>query len=368
MKVPLAFTLLAAMTTSVLSASDARFYVGTYTNKGTCEGILMGSLDTDTGKLGPITLAGKAKDPSWVTLSPDGQHLYAALEGGDGAVEAFRVEKDGTLVALNQQPSGGKATCHLWVTEKHVLAANYTGGNIASFPIQADGSLGERVQLVQFTGSGPHPRRQKQSYAHGVMTDKTGKFAYACDLGSDHVWSFSFDDQSGRLTPTTPPNFSITPGHGPRHMALSADNRFLYVDAEMGHSITVFERDLQTGLLTSLQTVSSLPDQGPNDEVTTAEIALHPSGRWLYVTHRGDNAVTVFSVGADARLTRIETVPSPVNFPRGFAIDPSGRWAVIVGQKDGKLSVLQIDQASGKLTPTGQIVDAGTPVSVAFAP
>ena len=356
------------MTTSALSASDARFYVGTYTNKGTCEGILMGNLDPETGKLGPITLAGKAKDPSWVTLSPDGQYLYAAVESGDGAVDAFHVEKDGTLTLLNQQPAGGKATCHLWVTDTHVLAANYTGGNLASFPREKDGSLGARTQLVQLTGSGPHPRRQKQSYAHGVITDRTGKFAYACDLGSDHVWSFHFDEKSGQLTPTEPAKFSIPPGHGPRHMALSADDRFLYVDAEMGHTVTVFERDLQTGLLTTLQTISGLPDQGPDDAITTAEIALHPSGKWLYLSHPGRNAFTVFTVGADGRLTRIETVPSPVDFPRGFAIDPSGRWFVAVGQKDGKLTVLKIDQETGQLSPTGQIVDAGTPVSVAFAP
>jgi 6-phosphogluconolactonase len=366
--VPLAVTLLAAMTTSSLSASDARFYVGTYTNKGTCEGILMGAIDQETGKLSPITLAGKATDPSWVTLSPDGKYLYAALEGGAGAVESFQVEADGTLKSLNQQPSGGKATCHLWATGKHVLAANYSGGNIASFPVEADGSLGARTQLVQFTGSGPNPKRQQQSFAHGVITDKTGKFAYACDLGSDHVWAFRFDEKTGELTPTEPAKYAISPGHGPRHMAISADDRFLYVDAEMGHTVTVFERDLQTGLLTSIQTVSGLPEQGPDDEITTAEIALHPSGKWLYLSHRGDDAFTVLSVGADGKLTRIETIPSPVNFPRGFAIDPSGRWIVAVGQKDGKLTVLKIDQETGKLSPTGQIVDAGTPVSVAFAP
>jgi 6-phosphogluconolactonase len=367
-KFPLAFTLLAIMTTTILPAADALFYIGTYTHQGTCQGILMGHLNTETGHLGPITLAGKADDPSFVTLSPDGKFLYAALEGGQGAVGAFHVEKDGILIPLNEQPTGGKATCHVSVTTKHVLVANYSGGNVASFPIEPDGSLGPRTQLVQFTGSGPNPTRQKRSYAHGIFTDKTGEFAYVCDLGSDHVWSFHLDQASGTLTPTDPPSASVPAGHGPRHIAVSADDRFLYVDAEMGHSVTVFQRDPKTGALTALQAVSALPDDALSDQtITTAEIVLHPSGKFLYVSHRGYNALTVFAVGNDGLLSRIETVPSPVNFPRGFDIDPSGHWLVVGGQLDGKLSVLSIDPQSGKLSPTGQILDAGTPVSVAFA-
>ncbi len=369
MNVPLAVTLLALMTTSALSASDSRFYIGTYTNKGTCQGVLMGSLNEETGALGPITLAGQAKDPSFVTLSPDGKYLYAAIEGGDqGGVGSFRVEQDGSLIPLNQQPAGGKATCHVWVAGKHLLAANYTGGNIVSFPIQADGSLGASTQVVQFSGSGPDVNRQKQSHAHGIYTDKTGAFAYVCDLGSDQVWSFHLDQATGAFTPTVPPSASIPPGHGPRHLAISGDDRFVYVNGEMVQTVTVFERDLKTGLLTAIQTINALPDVAPDKKNSSSEIAIHPSGKFLYLSHRGYDAITAFAIGSDGKLTRIETVKSPVVFPRGFGIDPTGRWLVVGGQHDGKLSVLKIDPESGKLSPTGQLVDAGTPVSVTFAP
>lgn len=366
MNVPAVLTSFALMTLSTLSANEARFYVGTYTSKGTCEGVLMGSLDQETGRIGPITLAGKAVDPSFVTLSPDGKHLYAALESGPGAVESFSVNPDGTLKSLNQQPTGGAATCHVWVNGNQLLAANYSGGNISAFPINPDGSLGARNQLVQFTGSGPNANRQQQAFAHGIYTDRSGSFAYVCDLGSDQVWCFRVDKATGTLTPLDPPSVKVPAGNGPRHLVLSADDRFLYVNGELNHIVGVYERDAKTGLLILLQEINALPDQTPDDNVTCAEIALHPSGHWLYVSHRGYNAVTLFAVGADGKLTRVETVDAPVNFPRGFDIDPSGRWLVIAGQFDGKLSVFKIDQTSGKLTPTGQTVEAGTPVSVLF--
>jgi 6-phosphogluconolactonase len=356
------------MVTSVLSAADARFYLGTYTNKGTCQGVLTGTLNTEIGQLSPITLAGKADDPSYLAISPDGKFLYAALEGGQGAVGSFRVEPDATLTPLNQQPAGGKATCHVWVADKHVLAANYSGGNVISLPIEADGSLGAQTQIVQFSGSGPDTNRQKSSYAHGIYTDRSGQFAYACDLGSDKIWSFRFDAAKGTLTPLDPGFAQIPPGHGPRHLAFGADDRFVYVNGEMAQTVTAFERDLKTGQLTPIQTITALPDVAPDRKNSSAEIAVDPSGKFLYLSHRGYNAITAFAIDADGQLTRIETIPSPVAIPRGFGIDPTGRWLVVGGQADGKLTALKIDPATGKLTPTGQLVDAGTPVSVTFAP
>lgn len=360
--------LLAASTMTALS-NDARFYLGTNTGKTESKGIYIGVLDTRTGALGGVELAAEANNPSFLALAPDGKFLYAALEGAGGAVGAFRVEPDGKLSPLNTAPSGGNGACHVSVDHagRHVLVANYGGGNISCLAIQPDGSLGQSTDFVQFSGSGPHPGRQQKSYAHAIYTDATDTFVYACDLGSDKVWSFRFDKAAGTLTPTDPTAGVVPPGGGPRHLAIHPNGRFAYANNEMGLSVTTFARDPHTGLLTALQTVpTSEKLTGPAAGVTTSEIICHPSGKWLYVSSRGDDIIAVYAIAEDGKLTLLENAPAGVQIPRGMGLDPTGQWLVVAGQKDNRLTVLKIDPVSGKLTPTGQSVAAPSPICVVF--
>jgi 6-phosphogluconolactonase len=168
----------------VTMAQHHTVYFGTYTGAQS-KGIYRSTLDGASGHLSTPELVAETKNPSFLALSPDGRYLYAALEAGGGAVGAWAIGADGKLTALNQQSSGGDGACHVWVdaTGKNVLVANYGGGSIASFPVRADGSLGERSAFMQHTGSGPNARRQEKPHAHSVYTDPTNTFVYACDLG-----------------------------------------------------------------------------------------------------------------------------------------------------------------------------------------
>ena len=359
---------------TMLSSAHSReavFYLGTSTNNSSSKGIYLGKLDTDSGKLGPITLAAEAGNPGFVALSPDGKLLYAAMESGGGAVGAFAVQDDGSLRLLNFRPSGGNGACHVSVDSKgrHVCVANYGGGNIACFPVQSDGSLGEAGATVQFSGSGPDPKRQQKSFAHSVYAAAADRFVYACDLGSDKVWSFRFDQEKNALAPTEPPAGIVPPGGGPRHLAFHPGGRFVFANNEMGLSVTTFSRDAATGVLTPRETIpTSAKGGGPAEGVTTAEIVCHPSGKWLYVSSRGDDIIAVFAIGADGKLTLVENAPAGVQTPWGMDIDPTGKWLVVAGQKDNKITVLQIDPSTGQLTATGQSAEVGTPVGVVFAP
>ena len=363
------FALAAVMTASSL-ASEATFYLGTYTKAGKSKGIYVGKLDTETGKLGPVELAGEAKSPSFVALAPNGKSLYAAIEDGGGSVGAFAVGAGEKLTALNVQPAGGAGTCHVWVdaTSRNVLAANYAGGSIAVFQTKPDGSLGERTAFVQFEGSGPNLPRQSKPYGHSIYVDAANRFVYSCDLGTDNVWSFKLDAEKGTLTPTTPPSGKVPPGAGPRHLALHPNGKFAYANNEMGLSVTAFARDPGTGALTALHTLPTLPDGAERKGVSTAEIFTHPSGKWLYVSNRGHDTIAVYAIGADGKLAWIENAPALVKVPRGFGIDPSGRWLITAGQNDDRIAVLKIDQTTGKLTATDQTAEVGSPVCVLFAP
>ena len=361
--------LLSVMLPCVAFSADATFYIGTYTKPAKSEGVYVSKLDTDTGKLGPVELAGKAASPSYVALSPDGKFLYAAVESGKGAVAAFAVGADKKLTTLNEQPAGGDGTCHIWVdaTGKNVLAANYGGGSIVGFRANADGSLGERSFFQQYEGTGPDKARQEKPHAHAIYTDSTNQFAYACDLGTDNVWTYRFDAAKGALKAAEPASAKVPPGAGPRHLAIHPNGRFAYANNEMGLSVTAFTRDTTTGALASVQNLSTLPEGTATKGVSTAEIFCHPTGKWLYASNRGHNSIAVYAIAADGKLTWIETAPAGVKVPRGFGIDPTGKWLVAAGQEDDKIAVLKIDPATGKLTPNGSTAEVGAPVCILFA-
>lgn len=352
-----------------IRAEEVRFYVGTSTKNAAGQGIHTGLLDTATGRLGAIKLACVANDPNFLAVSPDGRTVYASMENDGGAVGAFAADPDGTLRLLNVQPAEGRSTCHVWTDArgKNVLAANYTGGSIISYPVNADGSLAPRSAFVQFSGSGADPKRQTAPHAHAIYTSPDDRFAYACDLGTDKVWSFAFDPAKGSLTPTDPPAGETPPGAGPRHMAFHPSGRHAYVTNEMGLSVTTFARDPETGTLTPIATERTVAgDESPGDGVTTAEILIHPSGKWLYVSNRGTDTIAVFAINEDGIPSRMQIAPAGVALPRGMAIDPTGQWMITAGQKDHRIAVLKIDPGTGFLAPTDQSAGIPFPVCVIF--
>jgi 6-phosphogluconolactonase len=354
-------------------AAPERFYLGTYTAHSTSQGIYAGALDPDTGKLSPLVLAEKATDPNFLVFSPDRRFLYAAQGSGrQNSIGAYAVQPDGTLKLIDQQPAGGSGTCFvsLDVTGRTLLAANYSSGSIACFPLGAGGFLRPLNALVEFHGSGPDPARQAGPHAHSVYVSPDNRFVYACDLGCDLVRIFRFDglDQIIDLSPALSGlSASVPPGSGPRHLVFGQFGRVVYVVNEMGATVSVFTRDTTTGALTLVETVSCLPPGiSPGPKITAAEIALHPSGRWLYVSVRGCDLMAVFAVDGTGRLTLIQNLAAGVKMPRQFALDPGGQWLVAAGQADNRLAVLKIDPATGLLSATGESASVGAPVCVLF--
>lgn len=353
---------------ATVQAGEIRFYLGANTRKAPGQGIQTGTLDSETGRLGPVKLATVANNPGFVAIPPGGKNVYAAIEADGGGVAAYAVQPDASLRLLNTQPTNGIGTCHVWLDSagKHLFSADYTSGTIACFPVQPDGSLGEKSAFLKLEGSGPDPKRQTSPHAHGIYTSADDKFVYVCDLGTDKVWSYHFDPAKGTLTPTNPPAGLTPPGSGPRHLALHPNGRFAYANNEMGLSVTAFARDPQAGLLTAMQTLPTLPEGTSTEKVSTSEILCHPGGKWLYVSNRRADTIAVYAIGEDGRLTYLQNAPAEVKIPRGMGIDPTGKWLMAGGQDDNRISVLKIDQETGKLSATGNTAEVWAPVCVEF--
>jgi 6-phosphogluconolactonase len=242
-------------------------YVGTYTRTGS-EGIYAFRFDPAAGALRAMGLAAATSNPSFLAVHPNGRWLYAVNEDDtskgeqSGTVSAFGIDRaSGRLTSLNQQSSRGAAPCHLTIdrTGRHLLVANYNGGNVAVLPIGADGRLGEATSVVQHSGSSADARRQQGAHAHAIVLDETNRFAIAADLGIDRLLVYRFDPSRGRLTPNQPPAASLPPGAGPRHVAFGASERHLYAIDELSSTISAFSWDAGRGALTAEQAVPTLP-------------------------------------------------------------------------------------------------------------
>ncbi|HEX6463059.1 MAG TPA: lactonase family protein [Vicinamibacterales bacterium] len=372
-------TLLCFAATAVaplFAARDLLVYFGTYTDT-TSKGIYVSRFNPATGALTAPELAAATPQPSFLAITPDARFLYAVNEvssyGGQptGSVSAFRLHRDtGMLTALNKQQTGGAAPAHLSVDRDghSVLVANYTGGSIAVFPIGDDGGLGTAVSFVQHTGKGANPDRQAGPHAHQILTDPRNQFAYVADLGLDKVMIYRFDGSKHTVTPAAPPSAAVKPGAGPRHLTFDASGTHVFVLNEMACTITVFNRDPSNGSLAEFETISSLP---PGDTLqkgySTAEIALSPSGRFLYASTRGHNSITVYSVdGASSRLNFVTNTRLPGKTPRGFGITPDGSYMLVAHQDSDSVVVFRIDKTTGKLAATDTSVTVGKPVDVKF--
>jgi len=356
------------------SSSGILMYVGPYT-RGESKGIYAYRFQPSTGKVTPLGLAVATPNPSFVAVHPNRRYLYAVSEIGNfegkrsGAVSAFSIDaKTGKLTLLNTVPSGGGGPCHLIVdkTGKTLLVANYGGGSVASFPVKADGSLGEAASFFQHTGSSVNPKRQQGPRAHSTTISPDNRFAFFSDLGLDEVTIYKLDAATSKMEPNDPPYVKVKPGSGPRHFTFHPNGRFGYVVNEMGSSVTAFSYDPAKGALTEIQMVSTLPSDftGENND---AEIEVHPSGKFLYASNRGHDSIAVFSVDPKkGTLTRLELVPSGGKIPRNFAIAPEGKYLFAANQDSDNIVQFKIDQASGKLTPTGETWKLGAPVCIVF--
>lgn len=346
-------------------------YVGTYTegSQGRAEGIYVCRLDPASGTLRIQQTVPGVADPSYLALAPDGRRLYAVSEVDDGAVAAFaRDPATGRLTPLNRESSHGASPCHLSVHRDYVLAANYTTGSVAALPVRPDGSLAPATTVVRHEGSGVHPR-QEGPHAHMVVPDPDGRLILAVDLGLDRIMGYRLDAESGELTPNEPATAytSPRPGAGPRQIAFHPDGRRAWVLGELDSTLTTCAYDASRGVLRPVETLSTLPD-GFAGESTAADMAVAPSGRFVYASNRGHDSIAIFATGGPTgRLTAVGHEPTHGKTPRAFALDPAGVWLLAANQDSDTIVSFRVDAATGRLSPSGQAARIPTPVCVVFA-
>ncbi|MBL8206762.1 MAG: lactonase family protein [Blastocatellia bacterium] len=357
-------------------SNELLVYIGTYTNKGTSDGIYICKLNLATGALTKVGSA-KSQDPAFLAIDRKRKFLYAANEIGEfngkksGAVSAFAInQKTGELTFLNQQATNSPGPCSVTVdkTGKCVLAANYSGGSVTAFPVKADGSLSEASDLIQHQGSSVNPNRQKEPHAHTIIIDDSNRYAFCADLGMDKVMIYKLDAKRGKLTPNTQAFAAVKPGAGPRHFKIHPNNKFAYVINELDETVIGFAFDKAGGTLKEIQTISTLPADFTGTSYC-ADIHVHPSGKFLYGSNRGHDSIVVFAIErATGKLTLVQHQATGGKWPRNFAVDPTGQFLLVANQNTNNIVVFRIEAQTGNLMPTNQMLEIPLPVCLKLIP
>lgn len=347
--------------------------VGTYTGETGSKGIYAFDFDPASGTLTPRGLAAETVAPSFVVIHPNGKYAYAANEAGKkSTVTAFAIDaKTAKLTQLNQLSALGEDPCHLSFdqTGKYLFAANYSSGNVVVFPILPDGKLGEPTANQKDAGPlGPNKERQDGPHAHWVQISTDNRFLSVSDLGLDEILSYHFDAATGSLTPNQPPFTRLAAASGPRHGAFSPGGKFFYVVSELSSTVTAFSYQPAQGTLKQLQVISTLPADfhGRND---TAEIAVHPNGKWLFASNRGHDTIAVFAIDpASGMLAAAGEFSTGGKEPRHFAIDPTGNFLLAENQNSNSIVVFRIDSSTGALRKVSEADNVPSPVCLTFLP
>jgi 6-phosphogluconolactonase len=349
-------------------------YVGTYTGAKS-KGIYRATYDATTGKIGEPVLAADVRSPSFLAVDPTNNRLFSVGEIADfgsrrsGSVSSFAMDKTtGKLTPLSTVSSVGSGPCHLNVdkTGKFVVVANYGGGSTAVLPVREDGKLGEASSFIQHKGSSVNKSRQEGPHAHSANISPDNRFAIVADLGLDKLFVYKLDSKKGQISPNDQATHETAPGAGPRHFAFHPNGKYGYLLNELTMTLDALEFDADKGTFKQIASVNTKPD-GPQNGESTAEVCVHPSGKFVYASNRGHHSISAFSIDqATGKHERIQVAQGGIKTPRNFVIDPSGRFLLVANQDSDSVISFAIDQTTGKLSPTDQSVTVGTPVCLRF--
>lgn len=354
--------------------NNLTMFVGTYTEGGNSKGIYTYRFNQENGTFELLSSA-TAANPSFLTLSPDGKHLYAVSEYNDGRQGAysFDVSQDKEHLSYpvfqstvpkedsKEEPKQvGADPCHIVTDGNYVITANYTGGDISVFPLDAEGKLKAETQHIAFVGKTP----KRVAHIHCIIPTPDKKYILATDLGNDRVYRFRYNKKARKNAEVLTAQrvaYEVSDGQGPRHLTFSKDGRFAYLIGELGGECVVL--GYHKGKLKEVQRL--MADEGGGRG--SADIHISPDGRFLYTSHRlKKDGIAIFAIDPEkGTLTKIGYQLTGIH-PRNFAITPNGKFLLVACRDDNKIQVFQRDEATGELTETAEEIEVDKPTCIVF--
>jgi 6-phosphogluconolactonase len=354
----------------VTEAQEYFLVIGTYANQGKTNGIHVYKFNAGTGEFSTAQPPTILPNASYLAISADKKNVYSVSEGSgtNASVHAYSFDAaTGKLTFLNSVPSQGDHPCYISVDKKKkfVFVGNYTGGNLLSIPLNADGSFDANAQNIKHEGGSVNKERQEKPHVHSVVLAPDDRHLLVPDLGADKVFQYQVNIGKPQALIAAPSPFTaVKPGGGPRHLTFHPNGKYAYLALELVAEVMAF--DYKDGKLEPKQTIAmSSPDFKGN--VSAADIHVSPDGKFLYASNRGDaNELAIFSIGKEGNLTAVGRQSVLGQTPRNFAIDPSGNFLLAANQNSNNVVIFKRDLKTGLLTPTGKKIQLDKPVCLKF--
>lgn len=349
------------------SAQNYYLFIGTYTQAKPDKGIYVYKFNSKTGVLTFVNNAEGVTNPSYLTLSPNGDYLYACTEtqiSKNGNISAFKFDKKtGGLTHLNKVASGGDNPCYIAVNKsgKWVVNANYTGGSASIAEVEKNGALENPAQVFQFTGSSVDKSRQEKSHIHSTIFSPQNDFVFMPDLGADKIWCYAFDaSKKEPLQKFTAGDVTLKPGSGPRHLAFHPNKKFVYCIEELSGMVSSYAYN--KGIMTAIQRIAThdSTNEGP---FGSGDIHISPDGKFLYASNRAkENNIATFSIDPKNGILKFVGIHSTLGeHPRNFIIDPTGNYILVANQFTNNIVVFKRDSKTGLISPSGAEISIPSP-------
>jgi 6-phosphogluconolactonase len=355
-----------------IKAQNVMFYLGT-TSAEVEKSVNVGILDEEKAEMRFLNACDAGVRPGYLALSNNKKFLYAVsgelydAKKKINMINAFQLDDKGlNFKKINAKSCFGSGPCHISLNPENsmVMFANYNSGDFGIYKLKADGSLGDSLAFVKHSGSGPNKQRQDKAYAHYIRTSPDGKYIFVCDLGIDKVMIYTFNEK-GELVPNPNQAFlELTPGSGPRHLAFHPSKNLVFVINELSSSAVACQYDPALGKLQKIDEQSTLIDDSFSP-TKAAAIRVHPNGKYLYCSNRGENNLAVFLISKNGMLTKIQNFQEGIGVVRDFNITPSGKYIIAGNQDTNELILLKVSE-KGILSATGKKLESVTPTCVVF--
>jgi 6-phosphogluconolactonase len=373
-KVLLLFSILSLWCAAEAQTKKEIIYVGTFSVRGS-QGIYAFTFNRAKQTLTLLQEVPSLESPSFLTIHPSKKFLYTVNRGKadvadqGGSASAYGIDPlTGRLSGMNHQSSYGDGPCYVEVdrTGKYVFIPHYNEGNLTVLSLFKDGLLGSVSEAKKYSGNSIHPERQQSPHIHAAVISKDNKFLYVMDLGTDKIYIYEFNAEDGTLHQASTPEISVVPGAGPRHFTFHPAGDFAYLAEELTSTVGVFSVDKTTGALTLLQdSVKSLPENFTESN-TSADIHTDVSGKYLFMSNRGANVISIFTIASDGKITLTGHQSTGGKVPRNFLVDPKGEYLFVANQDSDTINIFRFNAKTGKLTPVGKPVKVPSPVCLKF--
>lgn len=367
-------TIVFALLTFITFAQDNNLimYIGTYTEESNSNGIYTYRFNQENGTFEQLSSA-TAANPSFVTLSPDGKRLYAVSEYNDGRQGAYSFDVSEDKAQLSNPvflptapkealPRTGADPCHIVSDGKYVITANYTGGDISVFSLDAAGRLQTEVQHISFVEA----LHGSASHIHCIIPTPEKRYVLVTNLGKNCVYRFRYKARKAskgvKVLKDMKVAYRISDTiQGPRHLTFSKDGRFAYLINELGGECVVLS--YRKGKLKEVQRI--VADEGGGRG--SADIHISPNGRFLYTSHRlKKDGIAIFAIDPKkGTLSKIGYQLTGIH-PRNFGITPNGKYLLVACRDDNKIQVFERNEATGELTETAQAIEVDRPTCIVF--